>query len=220
MPTELELCSALGVSRITVRRALEELSRLGFIERTPGRGTFVRPASLRSGDANEGFLDAMRRRGAVVTTRLLYAKLEKVNREVAEILGAPKKAAGTPLAWRFTRLRSVDGLPMAVMNTFVARDLGDEMRGYDLETESFYDLYSRILGQPVTKTEGTVSAIVPDPETCALLDVPAGSAHLWYRSVGYLGDGSPVEMCFSIFNAAKYAFSVSNLRVGEDHKAV
>lgn len=209
MPTELELCSTLGVSRITVRRAMDELTRLGYIERTPGKGTFVRPADLRSGDANVGFMDAMRRRGSVVTTRLLYANLENVNREVAEILGAPPESADSTLAWRFTRLRSVDGFPMVVMNTFVTRSLGDMMRGFDLEKESFYDLYGRILGQPVTKTEGTISAIIPDPETCALLDVPAGSAHLWYRSVGYLGDGKPVEMCFSVFNAAKYAFSYS-----------
>ena len=217
MPTEIELCSLFDVSRITVRRALDELARLGFIERIRGRGTFIRRSRMRSGDANEGFLGAMRERGATVTTRLLHAGLMAAEPGIAATLRLRDEEGMAPMAWRFRRLRSVDGTPMAIMNTFVSRSLGDAMRDFDLERESFYELYGRILGSPVARTEGVVSAIAPDQEACSLLDVALGSAHLWYKSIGYLSDGSPVESCFSIFNATKYEFAVSNLRLGEGH---
>ncbi len=213
MPTELELCGIFGVSRITVRRALDELSRIGLVERIQGKGTFVRKTWLRSGDTNEGFREAMRLRGVSVESRLLEENLVTVNRGVAETLRLKPGAGGESLAWYFRRLRTVDGTPMAIMNTFVPKDLGDRMRDFDLSKESFYDLYSRILGAPVARTNGVVSAVTPDAEACRLLAVPEGSAHLWYRSVGYLGDGRPVETCFSIFNASKYEFSMSDFRL-------
>ena len=71
MPTEAELCTFFEVSRITVRRALDDLARLGLVEKIQGKGTFVRRTLLRSGDANIGFLDAMSERGVRVTSRLL-----------------------------------------------------------------------------------------------------------------------------------------------------
>ena len=149
------------------------------------------------------------------TTRLLSSGLEAVDAGIAATLRLKVEGKGRPLAWRFRRLRSVDGFPMAIMNTYVSHALGDAMRAFDLERESFYELYGRILKAPVARTEGVVSAISPDREACELLEVPAGSAQLWYRSVGYLADGSPVETCFSIFNASKYEFAVSNFRVGD-----
>jgi GntR family transcriptional regulator len=215
MPTELELCETFNVSRITVRRAFDELTRLGLVERIRGRGTFVRRTRLRSGDANEGFLDAMRDRGATVTTRLLFDGIEAADPGIAVMLRLKAGAGERPLTWRFRRLRSVDGSPMAIMNTFVPRYIGDAMRNFDLERESFYELYGRILGTPIARTEGVVSAISPDLESCELLGVPSGSAQLWYKSVGYISDGTPVETCFSIFNASRYEFAVSNLRFSE-----
>ncbi len=208
IPTELELSSIFSVSRITVRRALDELSRLGFVERRQGRGTFVRSARLRSGAANDGFADTMRARGSAVETRLVASSLAKANPGIMETLSLKE-----PEVWHFRRLRIVDGRPVAIMNTYVSRALGDSMLKFDLESESFYRLYARILGTPVASTEGTVSAVSPDAESCVLLGVPEGSAQLWYRSVGRLADGSPVEACFSIFNAAYYEFAVSGFRL-------
>jgi len=210
MPTELELCGLFEVSRITVRRALDELSRMGLVERIQGKGTFVRKTWLRSGDANVGFRQAMLQRGVSVEARLLEQELVPVNRGIADMLRL--KPEDQTLAWHFKRLRTVDGTPMAIMNTFVSKSLGDQMRRFDLSKESFYDLYARILGVPVARTDSIVSAVTPDADACRLLAVPDGSAHLWYRSVGYLGDGRPVETCFAIFNASKYEFSVSDFR--------
>lgn len=212
MPTEAELCALFSVSRITVRRALDELVRLGLVEKFQGKGTFVRKSQLRSGDANKGFYDAMKERGSEVTTRLLYQGREAIGRDLAAILDIGPDGNGACEAWHFRRLRLADGVPVAIMNTYVRTELGEAMLRHDLEKESFYSLYAEILGAPVASTEGSVTAISPDKEACRLLEVPEGSAHLWYRSVGRLADGSPVETCFSIFNANTYEFVVASFR--------
>jgi GntR family transcriptional regulator len=212
MPTEAELCALFSVSRITVRRALDELVRLGLVEKFQGRGTFVRKSQLKSGDTNKGFFDAMRERGASVTTRLLHQGREAVGKGIAEVLQIEPDPSGVYTAWHFRRLRIADGLPVAIMNTYVRTELGQKMLRHDLEKESFYSLYASILGAPIATTEGSVTAITPDKDACRLLEVPEGSAHLWYRSVGRLMDGSPVETCFSIFNANTYEFVVATFR--------
>ncbi len=213
MPTEVELCQLFSVSRITVRRALDELARLGLVERIQGKGTFVRKAPHRSGEMQKGFLETMRDRGALVVTRLLEAELVVANPTVAKTLRLSPESDGTVRAWHFRRLRSVNGTPIAIMNTIVSRSMGDSMRAFDLERESFYELYERISGSPVVKTESVVSAISPNAEICALLGVPEGSAHLWYRSVGYLGDGEPVEVDYAVFNGSMYEFVVADFRL-------
>lgn len=212
MPPEFELCATFGVSRITVRRALDELSRLGFVERIQGRGTYVRNARLRSGAANDGFIETMRIRGRAVSSRLLSRALAEAGPGIALALDLDPHHE----IWHFRRLRLVDGRPMAIMNTYVEKSLGDRMLAFDLERESFYDLYARILGEPIARTDGVVSAVLPDAESCAILGLPEGSAQLWYRSTGRLADGSPVEACYSLFDAACYEFAVSGFRLKEE----
>lgn len=101
------------------------------------------------------------------------------------------------------------------MDTYVEKSLGDTMRTYDLRIESFYGLYQKIFGIPIVDTIGTVTAIIPKPEICDLIQVPHGSAHLWYKSVGYLSNDTPVQVDYSVFNSKLYEFSINmkNLRI-------
>lgn len=211
MPTEAELCGIFDVSRITIRRALDELVRIGMVDKRQGKGSYVRRSHLRSGDANRGFMDAMAERGCQVTTTLLNAAVEDIQPGIAALLGLDADPEKQYKAFHFRRLRFADGSPVAIMNTYVDLTLGGKMLGRDLERESFYGLYASILGQPIARTQGTVTAISPDRDACRLLGVTEGSAHLWYRSVGYLADGRAVEACFSIFNANRYEFTVSSM---------
>ncbi|GHU54781.1 GntR family transcriptional regulator [Spirochaetia bacterium] len=205
MPTEYELCGLYKVSRITVRKAMEELEKIGLITRVQGKGTFVSHVVVRSGTGS--LSKHLRDLGFTVHTRLLKKELISATNDIATKL---KISAENPKkVWYFSRVRSIEDTPAAVMNTYVSEEIGNEMLHYDLENESFYKLYETITGKKVVHTEGTVTAIIPNEDVCAILNVKNGSAHIWYKSVGYFMDNQPVEANYSVFNANLYEFSVN-----------
>ncbi len=212
MPTESELCGMYGVSRITVRRALEELEIENLITRIQGKGTFITPSKMYSGASANGFTENMAEQGVVVVSQLLVEELVPASAEIRQKLLLPDSKS---MVWHFSRVRLAKEQPIAIMDTYVKESLGDTMRTYDLTKESFYGLYQKIFGMPVVDTIGSVTAIIPKPEVCTILQVPQGSAHLWYKSVGYLANDTPVQVDYSVFNSGLYEFSINmkNLRI-------
>lgn len=206
MPTESDLCGMYGVSRITVRRALEELALEGLVKKVQGKGTFIAGSKLYSGASAKGFTENMAAQGVVVGSRLVREELITATDELKWkllLMDSDSKV------WHFSRLRLVDNRPIAIMDTYVSEELGNTMRTYDLSAVSFYSLYQEIFGIPVVDTIGSVSAIIPDSEICSLLEVPQNTAHLWYKSVGYLANESPVQVDYSVFNSELYEFTLN-----------
>lgn len=212
MPTESELCVMYSVSRITVRRALEELGREALVDRVQGKGTFIAASKMYSGASANGFTQNMAAQGVEVVSQLLVEELIPATSEIRQKLLLSDTQ--TQL-WHFSRIRLAGERPIAIMDTYVEKSLGDTMRTYDLRIESFYGLYQKIFGIPIVDTIGTVTAIIPKPEICDLIQVPHGSAHLWYKSVGYLSNDTPVQVDYSVFNSKLYEFSINmkNLRI-------
>jgi DNA-binding GntR family transcriptional regulator len=201
MPTEYELCELFEVSRITIRRALSELEEEGLVERIQGKGSFVKSKRYHSTN-RPGFKDSMAQQGIDIVSKILLSNL------VVPPLDIKEKLKSEDLVWHFTRLRSVGDTPVALMESYIPKKIGDEFQSYNLENISFYQLIQTITGKQIIDTTGTVTAIIPTEEQCNLLKVPYGTPHIWYRSVGYLEDGMVAEVSSSIFNANIYEFAV------------
>jgi DNA-binding GntR family transcriptional regulator len=220
MPTESELCTLFEVSRITVRRALAELEKLGLVERIQGKGSFVGKMHFHSTDC-QGFRDSMALQGITVRSTIITQELITPTIDIVQKLqlgagpssffegqDAPGSVPFPQEVWHFCRLRYVDNTPVAIMHSYIPKVIGDQFVNYELNDASFYRLIAEITGKEVIDTKGAVTATVPTPAECELLKVAPGTAHIWYRSVGYLEDGQPVEVSSSIFNAELYEFSV------------
>jgi DNA-binding GntR family transcriptional regulator len=206
MPTETELCRLYRVSRITVRRSLDDLERIGLINRVQGKGSFVCHGILRSGEGQKGFSQHLRDMGILVRNSLLQKGQIRATADICMRLHLPDD---TETVWHFSRLRIIGEKVAALMNTYVPLDLGNRMLAFDLEKESFYYLYEKISGKKIITTDSTVTAIKPDREICKLLRVEYDSAHILYKSIGYFGDNEPAELSYSVFNADLYEFSVN-----------
>jgi len=112
LPPELELCATLGVSRITLRRAVGELCAEGLLIRQQGRGTLVAPRKMQHTISLSGFADVVAGQGHKAGHRVLEREDNAVEPAVAARLGASKLV-------RFVRLLEVDDRPMTLETLFV-----------------------------------------------------------------------------------------------------
>ena len=120
LPPELELAAMLGVSRGTLRTALDRLEEAGEITRRQGSGTYVgqavRPTAFHEGlEVLRPYSELAERRGVTLTVRDLEVAEQRLGAEVGEVFGLP---ADTP-AWTITRTVVADGEPVAVMRDVV-----------------------------------------------------------------------------------------------------
>jgi GntR family transcriptional regulator, N-acetylglucosamine utilization regulator len=201
LPTERELAEELGVSRSTVRRALEQMSAEGRVHRVQGAGTFVTERPIRKGATLTSFSEDMRVRGLSPGARLLRAD---------------ETVAGADLGWRLSvspaepllnieRLRLADDAPMCLENVYFVKRFAPDLLSWDLET-SLYDLLAERYRIVVDRAEQWVTATVLDPGDARHLQVPPLSAALRVERVTFDQQGRRVELARSLYRGDRYAF--------------
>src|SRR5262245_53465880 len=139
IPSERVLGTDLGVSRLTVRAALDELVREGRLTRRRGAGTFVAEPKVAKGMTISSFSDDMRGRGLTPGSRTLEFRTIPAGARLGRILHV---SPSEPVL-SVKRLRLADGEPMAVELLHVRASLFPGMTARDLEVSSFYDLLER-----------------------------------------------------------------------------
>lgn len=209
LPSESELCEMYAVSRITIRRSMDELEKLGLIVRIQGKGTFVAGSNHPSGAGREqrGFSESLRQAGFSVTSTVLEKGIIHATPKIMENLRLPLKQEHK--VWYFRRLRYVSNKPVVLMTAYVPKEIGDSMNAFELNDTSFYRIYTEITGKRIVETIGTLTAIIPSKEECSFLQVDENSAHIFHESVTYLADGAPIEYSTAIYNAKAYKFTVN-----------
>ena len=127
---EQAICAAYGVSRITARRALNELAADGLVERCRGQGTRVtdQPGRQPMVAALSGLFENVSHLGRATDVRVLRVGVVPAGREVAEALGVEMEA----LVARAVRVRHLDGAPICYVKTWVPEDIGALIAGQDM----------------------------------------------------------------------------------------
>ncbi|HEX5685898.1 MAG TPA: GntR family transcriptional regulator [Ideonella sp.] len=191
LPTEAELGEQFGISRIVVREALADLVRSGLIYKIKGRGAFV---SARERDEDFvstvlGFSDEMERKGRTVRTQVLVQELRAPTTPEAHALAL---AEGDQVV-ALKRLRSVDGELQLLVETAIPADLAPGLHRTRLENRSLYDVLRRQYGLRIVRAERWIDAVLPDAETCRLLELATPEALLRIESIAYGPSGRPLE---------------------------
>ena len=190
LPPERELAERYGCSLITVRRALDELTREQRIQRTRGRGTFVLPARLdRDFAGSQSFAEEMRLRGMAPETRLGAAWAEAAGEAAATALELP---LGAPL-FTLTRLRLADGVPLLLEEVSLPAGRFEGLLELDLEGQSLYEVLATRYGARVVRAREALEPVLLRAREARLLDVPAGRPALLIEGVAYDADGAPIE---------------------------
>jgi GntR family transcriptional regulator len=194
IPSERDLCARYGVSRTTVRQALQLAGHHGLLVRVPGRGTFVAQPHVTVQLARMArFQDTLGRQGIAPGGRLLHAGWEQADAAVAGPLELPEGARALRVLW----LALGREKPLALYDSFLRSPAADlvesrlEREGADaLPT---YELAGAGLGADSLLAGQTFEAVIVDAAGAGILGVPPGSAAFRMTSTFRARDGSPVE---------------------------
>jgi GntR family transcriptional regulator len=203
IPSERELMTTYGVSRATVRKAIDSLVVDGLLQRIHGRGTFVARPRLESRLHLASFSQDMRRRGLIPSTRLLNVELDRPPAEVAAALELDDDA----LAWRLDRVRLADDQPIAIENGWYPKALLPGLDRHDLGG-SLYELFADVFDLTIDSAEQTLWGEAADGVVAERLDAATGTPLLVFRRVSKAG-GKPLEYVVSRYRGDRYQIHMS-----------
>ena len=214
LPGEVELARTYGVSRMTLRAALDLLAKDKLIVRRRGRGTFAR-SPVRPGAAPMlGLLENLVANGLRTVVKIIELAEVPASGEVAEAL---RIAAGEPVQ-RAIRLRSYRGSPVSHLTTFVPASVARFGRK-ELAAKPMLQLLEEA-GVSVAAADQTVSARLTDPATAPLLNLTLGSPLLAVRRVVYDENGRPVQLLNGLYRPDRYHYRMHLTRAGADVPSV
>lgn len=186
LPSERALSESLGLSRVTTRKAIDQLTMQGLIERRPGSGNYIAPKIEQALSRLTSFSEDLRARGYSPSSRWLSRETTAASDKEREILRLPK---GARVA-RLKRLRigneTVMAMEECVLPTHVLPNPG-ALEG------SLYEYLDAKSSAPVRATE-RIQAINAPAELARHLKVPTGRAVLFIQRVSYLASGQPLEV--------------------------
>ena len=197
---EVQLAERLGLSRPTMRRAMEHLVDRGLIVRRRGIGTRVVQPKVRRPMELTSLYDDLARSGQAPATKVLEIETFEPDVDLAERLTS---GPGEP-ALRIVRLRSAGATPIAKMTNYRPESVGT----FDAEDLEHHGLYELMRGRGIqlhsaTQTVGARNASAAESR---LLDEPRGAALLTMERVSYDDHGQVVEYGSHIYAASRYSF--------------
>ena len=203
LPSERDIATRAEVSRVTVRKAVQDLVRGGVLVQRHGSGTFVAPRVSRveqSLSTLTSFTEDMARRGMTVQSTWLDRGLFPPSPDEMMKLGLP---AGERVA-RVGRLRSANGTPLAIERASLSASVLPDPYGVGA---SLYAALEKTGNRPVRAVQRISAASLGDADS-RLLGVPAGAAGLHIERISYLATGKVVEFTRSIYRGDAYDFVV------------
>ena len=199
IPSERELMTTYGLSRATVRKAIDGLVADGLLRRTQGLGTFAVRPRLETRLHLASFSQDMRRRGRSPSTRLLSLTLAEPPAEVAAALGL---GPGTK-AWRVLRVRLADNEPVAHEDGWYPADLLPGLDTHDVAGGSLYEILGNSYGLWVDHAEQTLWGETADASMARYLAAPQHTPLLVFRRVSSAA-GRPIESVVSRYRGDRY----------------
>lgn len=203
LPAERDIATMTGLSRVTVRKAIQELVASGQLVQRRGSGTYVAQKVERLEQALSlltSFTEDMSRRGKSVESQWVSRRVGAPSPEEVMALGL---GAGESVA-RLERVRCSDGVPLAIERATLSTAILPDPD--EVQASLYAVLQTR--GLRPTRAVQRISATSLDARDAALLGVPVGVAGLKIERISYLPSGRVVEFTRSLYRGDAYDFAV------------
>lgn len=207
LPSEREIAALTELSRVTVRKAIQELVRKGAVVQHQGSGSFITGAVQRVEQSLShltSFSEDMARRGLSSSSIWLERGIFLPSPEEVMTLALTADASVA----RISRLRQAGGQPMALERASLPLDI---LPNPTLVSSSLYEVLDQAGNRP-DQARQKISAVNLEEEDAKLLGVATGAAGLRIERVSYLGSGRVIEFTRSVYRGDAYDF-VAELRL-------
>ncbi len=213
LPSEFELTEAFSVSRITAKRALDELATEGLVERVRGRGTTVtdRAAALLGAQPITASIDGLLENLTAIGRETSVEVIEFGYVPAPDFVRARLELEPNARAQRAVRVRSLDGEPLSQSTTYVPERIGRAYSAKDLASTPIIDLIERA-GVVVGAAEQSISATLADSLIASRLKVGVGAPLLLMKRCVKDTSGKPAQYIEILYRPDRFEYRMSLTR--------
>lgn len=210
MQGDVALAERFGVSRITIRKAMDRLASEGMIERQRGRGTFARKHDGQPSPVTaslSGNIENLLALGLQTDVDLVEFTYAVAPPHICAVMGLP---AGTVMQ-RAVRVRSLDGLPFSHLTTWLPEEIGRSFGAEEMRQTALLRLIERA-GHPIALARQSITAKLATPEVAHLLRIEVGEALLAVRRIVYDQADQAVEHISGLYRPDTYEHEMEYAR--------
>jgi len=210
LPTETELAQQYQVSRITAKRALDELVHQGRAFRQQGRGTFVAQTRIRDISGFGSFSEDIKARGLKPSSTVLQFKEIEPDSETSKRLNLSKGEH----VYMLKRLRLANNEPLAVETAHLPCRLYEGITDEDLNTQSLYTVLKEKYNIVPTWADAEIEARAATKEEAQLLKLKVGKPVLSARRVTFSANYDVIELVYSVYSGDRFTLYTGRQHIG------
>lgn len=215
LPPERTMCEQLGVSRVTLRKALGTLAEQGVLVPSHGRAWFVTDSLLGElPNLLQSLTEQAEARGLKAASRIMDAHVRGATLDEADQLEIGPGAA----LFEMRRLRLLDDVPVAVDHVRLPLEICPELSSYDFEVASLYRTLEEN-GVLLNRCDFVIQSVAADAVLAKALEVAPATPLLLAVATTYGEGDRPVELSRVHFIGERYRFRASLYRRATPHRA-
>lgn len=206
LPSESELTDQHGVSRITVRQALNDLQKEGLIVKLHGKGAYVsHPRAAQSLNRLQGLSEALSLQGQTVNSKRLSMKKLSAPAAVARQLQLEPASE----VYQLMMLRYLDREPLSVNCSYLPLATGEKLARADISSRDFIDLFEHEFGMKVEQAQLEISARRADAREARWLKIETGDPVLQVERLLCASNAQPLQIETAVYRADAFSYKLN-----------
>jgi len=210
LPSEADLAQEFQVSRITAKRALDELVHLGYAYRQQGKGTFVAQARIREISGFRSFSEDMRARGLTPSSEILDFRIIQPDDSICQKLHITKDQT----VYLLKRRRLADNVPLAFETAYLPCYLYPSLINEDLASGSLYSILREKYRISPVWADAEIEAVSATKEQATILGLKANSPVLIAHRITFSADYQAIETVESVYRGDRFTFYTGRQYIG------